>query len=129
MSSATATVNSIKSKRRSGVTKNQSHMNRVIGLLMFIVFLVISCILLSAYSANLQHKINVLQKQNSCLEAEIDSIEAQIIEETKIATVEQVATEKLGMVRTDTENCITVSKDTDNKNGNLAATIREEAYN
>ncbi len=129
MSSAAATINSIKNRSRSGKTKAQSHMNRVVAICVFFVALVISCILLSAYSAKLQHQINLLQKQNSCLEAEIDSIEGQITEETKITTVEKTATEKLGMVRADSENCISVGKDETKKNENLAATIREEAYN
>lgn len=106
---------------------NRAYRALVIGAFLgIVVFLVVA---LSAYSANLQHSINVLQKENACLEAEIDSINNQIVEETKVTSVEKIATEKLGMVHPSSDNCITVKKNSANNKENLAATIKDEAYN
>lgn len=83
---------------------------------------------LSAYAASLQHANNVLAEQNAYLQAEIDSLNSQIIEETKVTRIEKIATEEYGMIYPTAENCIVISEDTESGQ-NLAATIRSEAYN
>ena len=129
MSSA---VGAIKKTTKTVTAYKLNVSNRAYRALVIAVFAAASIFLvvaLSAYTANLQHSINMLQKENTCLEAEIDSLNSQIIEETKVTSVEKIATEKLGMVHPDSENCINVKKNTENSKENLAATIKGEAYN
>lgn len=83
---------------------------------------------LSAYAASIQHANNVLTQENAYLQAEIDSLNSQIIEETKVTKVEEIATEDYGMVYPTSENCIVIYEN-EKSSDNLAATIRSEAYN
>ena len=83
---------------------------------------------LSAYAASIQHANNVLTKQNEYLQAEIDSLNSQIVDKTKITRVEKLATTEYGMIYPTKDNCIIISEDTESSK-NLAAVIRSEAYN
>ncbi|MBE6042320.1 MAG: hypothetical protein E7220_07350 [Clostridiales bacterium] len=111
-----------RSKRSGRVSRNLFILTAAVVLAVFIL------IGLSAYAANLQHANNVLEEQNSLLKAEIGSLNSQIVEETNVTKVEKLATEEYGMVYPTSENCITISEDSDSGD-NLAATIRSEAYN
>ena len=90
-----------------------------------VVFLFVG---LSAYAASIQHANNVLAEENAYLQAEIDSLNSQIIEETKVTRVEQLATEKYGMVYPTSDNCIIINENEESSN-NLASKIKSEAYN
>ena len=83
---------------------------------------------LSAYAASIQHANNVLTQENEYLQAEIDSLRIQIVEETKVTRVEEVATTKYGMVYPSSENCVVINEKAENSHS-LAASIRSEAYN
>ncbi len=80
------------------------------------------------YGATIQHANNELEEKNSYIQAEIDSLQSQIIEKTKVTTIESLATEQYGMIYPTSDNCIRFSADDEEKE-NLAATIRSEAYN
>lgn len=82
---------------------------------------------LSAYAASIQHANNVLTQENEYLQAEIDSLSSQIIEETKVTKLEKVATKEYGMVYPTSDNCIVINEDEESST-NLAASIRSEAY-
>jgi cell division protein FtsL len=83
---------------------------------------------LSAYAASIQHANNVLTQENAYLQAEIDSLNSQIVEQTKVTRVEEVATKKYGMVYPTSDNCIVINENAESSSS-LAATIRSEAYN
>ena len=83
---------------------------------------------LSAYAASIQHANNVLTQENAYLQAEIDSLNSQIVEQTKVTRVEEVATKKYGMVYPTSDNCIVINEN-EESSSSLAATIRSEAYN
>lgn len=83
---------------------------------------------LSAYAASIQHENNVLAQQNAYLQAEIDSLNSQIIEKTKVTRVEEIATKEYGMVYPTSANCIIIDE-SEESSTNLAASIRAEAYN
>lgn len=90
-----------------------------------IIFMIVS---LNAYAATLQCANNKLQSENEYLQAEIDAMENQIVEQTKVTRIEKIATGKYGMVYPTADNCITI--DGEEQTGeNLAATIKAEAYN
>ena len=65
------------------------------------VFLLVG---LSAYAASIQHENNVLTQENAYLQAEIDSLNSQIVEATKVTKVEELATEEYGMVYPTSDN-------------------------
>lgn len=82
----------------------------------------------NSYITKLQLENNRLRSEISALQADIDSMNSQIVDETKISRIEQVATHKYGMVYPSPENCITIS-DKEETGNELAATIRAQAYN
>ena len=93
--------------------------------LMAAVFVLVG---LSAYAASIQHANNVLTQENAYLQAEIDSLNSQIVEQTKVPRVEEVATKEYGMVYPTSDNCIVINENEESSTS-LAASIRSEAYN
>lgn len=107
----------IKADRKSAV--------RILAVIMIGIFVLVG---MRSYAAILQHSNNVLTEQNEYLQAEIDSLSSQIVEETKITRLEKLATERYGMVFPTADNCIKLGSQ-EAETQNLAATIRSEAYN
>lgn len=107
----------IKADRKSAV--------RLLTIVMFAIFVLVG---MRSYAAIIQHENNILIEQNEYLQAEIDSLSSQIVEETKVTRIEQVATEQFGMVYPSSENVVRLSSE-ETENGDLAAAIRSEAYN
>lgn len=99
-----------------------------IKLILTGAILMLGVVFMSAYSANLQQKNNALKAQNEIVQAEIDSLNEQINDASSIEKVEKIATEKYGMVQPDESNYIRI-KDKKNNSGDLADTIKKEAYN
>ena len=91
--------------------------------LMAAVFVLVG---LSAYAASIQHANNVLTQENAYLQAEIDSLNSQIVEQTKVTRVEEVATKEYGMVYPTSDNCIVINENEESSTS-LAASIRSEA--
>lgn len=107
----------IRADRRSAV--------RLLIVFMLAVFVLVG---MRSYAAIIQHENNILTEQNEYLQAEIDSLNSQIVEETKVTRIEQVATEQFGMVYPSSDNCVRLSSE-GTETGDLAAAIRSEAYN
>lgn len=107
----------IKADRKSAV--------RLLAVLLIGVFVLVG---MRSYAAIIQHENNLLIEQNEYLQAEIDSLNSALIEETKVTRIEEVATQKYGMVYPTAENCVNLSSKED-KARNLASVIRSEAYN
>lgn len=99
-----------------------------IKLILTGAILMLGVVFMAAYSANLQQKNNALKAQNEIVQAEIDSLNEQINDASSIEKVEKIATEKYGMVQPDESNYIRI-KDKKNNSGDLADTIKKEAYN
>lgn len=114
-------------RRRSsaGLSDGAIRLIRAIIIAVVALFVLVS---MSAYAATLQYENNSLQKENAYIQAEIDSLDNQIVEETKVTKIEKTATQKYGMVYPTSENCITISNDKPTTDS-LAATIKSEAYN
>ena len=111
--------------RQTGLNSSAANIIKIAAVLMIALFVLIS---LQAYTATLQHENNVLRETNECLQADIDSLNSQIVEETKVTRIEKTATQKYGMVYPTSDNCITIKGEEDT-GVNLASTIRSEAYN
>ena len=67
-------------------------------------------------------------RARSYTQAEIDSLNSQIVEQTKVTRVEEVATKEYGMVYPTSDNCIVINENEESSTS-LAASIRSEAYN
>ena len=114
-----------RSRSSAGLSDGAIRLIRAIIIAVVALFVLVS---MSAYAATLQYENNSLQKENAYIQAEIDSLDNQIVEETKVTKIEKTATQKYGMVYPTSENCITISNDKPTTDS-LAATIKSEAYN
>lgn len=112
------TADRARADRRSAV--------KIATILMLGIFVLIG---LRSYGAIIQHENNVLTEQNEYLQAEIDSLNSQIVEETKVTKIEKIATADYGMVYPTSENCIRLGDNDLEETQGLAAAIRSEAYN
>ena len=108
----------IKADRRSLI--------KFLAVFMLGVFVLIG---MRSYGAIIQHENNVLAEENAYIQAEIDSLNSQIVEETKVTRIEKVATQDFGMVYPTPDNCIRIGDgDGDDDDKGLADAIRTEAY-
>ena len=107
------------------IRRTSRNMILAVSAIVLAVFVLVG---LSAYAASIQHANNELIQENEYLQAEIDSLRSQIIEETKSTKVEEIAKEEYGMVYQTSENCIVINE-SEEESSNLAASIRNEAYN
>ena len=128
MTTNTARKSSIKSRIKS---KNNAMSNQRYGayvVLVVVLTVIVGMIAIRSVEASLQHSNNLLTKDNEYLQAEIDALNSEIINETKLSNIEKTAVSELGMITPTSENCITI-EDEKSANSNLAATIIDEAYN
>lgn len=119
----TAANKSIRSEAGPGL--NGKSLVKILAIALLVIFTLVS---LQAYTATLQHANITLQEENAYIQAEIDSMQSQIVEQTKLTKIEKTATKKYGMVYPTSDNCVTIHEEEEMAD-NLAATIRSEAYN
>ena len=100
---------------------------KAIILVAVFILAVFTLVGMRSYAAILQHENNVLTEQNAMLQAEIDSLSSQIVEETKVTKIEKEAINEYGMVYPTSENCIKLTSEEENGE-TLADAIRSEAY-
>ena len=115
-----------KIKSFASLSKEAKLLVKVIAAFLLFIFVIIG---LQAYTATLQYNNNTLIAENEYLQAEIDSLESQIVEETKVTSIEKTATQKYGMVYPTADNYIVIKENKKVSNDNLASTIRRKAYN
>lgn len=116
-----------KTKARAGSSAKQYRLALISAIIVFglVVFMVAS----SAYCAKLQTSNNNLESNITHLEADIDSLNEQIANQTKIENIASVAVNQLHMVYPTSDNCINIDSTEAEGNGSLAAVIKDEAYN
>ena len=111
--------------RTDRIKADRKSLIKFLAVFMLGVFVLIG---MRSYGAIIQHENNVLAEENAYIQAEIDSLNSQIVEETKVTKIEKVATEDYGMVYPTPDNCIRLG-DSDDGDKGLAEAIRTEAYN
>lgn len=111
--------------RRKRIANDRKRLIRVAAIVLLGIFVLVG---MRAYCAYMQHANNELIKENSYLQAEIDSLNSDLSKEYKVTKVEEVAVDKYGMVFPTAENTINLGKANDEDNS-LAQAIRSEAYN
>ena len=92
-----------------------------------ILFLIFCNIFLVSEANRINNRINNLQEENSCLEAEIDSLRNEITDSTTLDKLEKTASKKYGMVYPNSSNYVKI-KDESKSSSNLASTIKDEVY-
>ena len=116
------TLDMIRSRR---VAKDRRRLVRLSAIVLVGIFVLVG---MRAYCAYMQHVNNQLVRENGYIQAEIDSLNSQLVEEIKVTRIERVAMDKYGMVFPTAQNCINLST-APKPEENLAAIIRSEAYN
>jgi cell division protein FtsL len=111
--------------RAERIRADRRSIARLLTVVMIGIFVLVG---MRSYAAIIQHENNVLERENEYLQAEIDSLESRIVDETKVTRIEQVATEQFGMVYPSAENVVKLGSGESGVQ-NLAAAIRSEAYN
>lgn len=110
--------------RKTREAKDRKRVFRIAALILFAIFILVG---MRAYCANLQHANNELIKENGYLEAEIDSLNSQLIEQKNVTAIEKIATDDYGMIFPTADNVIYLG-DGKEQEDSLAAVIRSEAY-
>lgn len=107
------------------------HARRANTLTVFIIagaLLLVFCNIFLVSEANrINNRVNTLQEENSCLEAEIDSLRNEITDSTTLDKLEKTASKKYGMVYPNSSNYVKI-KDESKASSNLASTIKDEVY-
>ena len=98
---------------------------RILTVIIIGIFVLVG---MRSYAAIIQHENNVLERENEYIQAEIDSLQSQIVEETRVTRIENVATEQFGIVYPSVENVVKLGN-AESEVKNLASAIRSEAYN
>lgn len=118
--------------RKTKVTGNRNakakQNSKILACVLLVGVLCLSVVVMSAFAANLNRKNNELQKKNDYIQAEIDSLNTKINDASNINKIEKTATEKYGMVHSESQNCITVGDSKSSGKTNLASAIKDEAY-
>lgn len=112
--------------RRAAILKKDK--KATITAIFVIGFILISAVVVSAYTANLKYENNQLISQNEELQDEIDMLNIEIQTATNLSTIEKIAINKYGMVYPDTSQFVYVS-DKDLPDSKFASTIKKKAYN
>lgn len=117
----------MKRRAKKVQSNNMRHRKQLVQLLSVIMLGIFVLVGMRSYAAIIQHENNVLIEENAYIQAEIDSLSSQIVEETKITKIEKVATTKYGMVYPTPDNCVKLGAGESEEQG-LAASIKSEAY-
>ena len=100
----------------------------IIATILFIGFICMVMVILTAYAAELRVDNNRLISANNALQGEIDTLNVQIKIANNIENIENIAKNQLGMVYPEAGQYVYIT-DRDEPLGDLALWIRENAYN
>ena len=105
-----------------------SEKRHIILSIVLIGLICVVMVVLTAYASELRVDNNTLIENINLLQGEVDTLNVQIKQANNIEHIEFVATQQLGMVYPDNEQCIYLAQQ-ESPLGNLAMLIRENAYN
>lgn len=118
-------------RRGSGSINRSTRARQNSRMLAIVIVAGIMCLMMvvmSAFAANLNQENNQLQKKNDYIQAEVDSLNTKINDAGNINKIEKTATEKYGMVHSESQNCVTIGDSKSSGKTNLASAIKDEAY-
>ena len=102
--------------------KRKVILNMLAGGILCIVLVV-----LTAYSAELKCDNNGLINENEALQGEIDTLKIKIKSANNIEHIEAYATEKLGMVYPEHDECVYLDQESA-PDANFAMSLKQQAY-
>ncbi len=100
---------------------------RLLALTVILGIMGIAIIISAAFAATLQYQINKLVVENSEISKEIEEIDIKIQTANSVTSLEEKASDKLGMKYPSSSQIVYISDITTPKD--FAATVKEEAYN
>ena len=100
---------------------------RSIIFMAFVGAVLITTIWMSAKATQIKYSINQMQSENIVLENEISLLGIKIESANSIESIEEYATDKLGMQYPKSQQCIYIESGA-NASDDLAGQIREKAY-
>lgn len=103
-------------------------MLRIIGLIIAAGVISIGMIISTSFAAQIKYNTNQMMEQNHILESEIGNLNVELYAATSIETIEQKATEDLGMVYPGSSQIVYVNGSDIPKDG-FAQSMKEQAYN
>lgn len=104
-----------------------SSQRRILAAIVLIGLICISIVVLAAYATELRVDNNNMLTKINALQSEIDTLNVRVKQANNIERIEQVATQQLGMVYPDGDQCVYLSQQ-EAPVGNLAMLIKENAY-
>lgn len=99
----------------------------IITAIILIGIICVSIVVLTAYATELRVDNNRIIDNINVLQGEVDTLNVRIKQANNIEHIEEVATQQLGMVYADGDQCVYLSQE-EVEIGNLAMLIRENAY-
>ena len=115
-------------KETKGSTLTSKEKARVIFLILLTGVLCLGGIGAKAYTAYVEYEINTINRGNTVLTGEIESLNVKIENATNIRTIKEKAMAELGMGDPTTEQFIFLNPEA-KPQGDFALLLREQAYN
>lgn len=100
----------------------------VVYAILIVGILLISIVVVSAYTANLKYQNNELIAANEELQDDIDMLKIKIQTATNLENIEKAAKTKLGMTYPDSSQYIYISEK-DVPKADFAASLKDKVYN
>ena len=100
---------------------------KTVAVLIFAGILLIATVFLTAKASEIKYSINSLTRQNTAIQKEIDVLQVKIGSANSIESIEQYATEELGMRYPKANQSIYLTVDC-SRNADLVQRIKEKAY-
>ncbi len=114
--------------RTNRTNGNRAYTRTLTFIIIVILMMGLSLLFLRYSAARIQSSNNNLARENEYLQAEIDSLNSQIVEEVKLTKIEKVAVKDYGMIYPTSDNIVYMDEESD-EGRNLASIIKNEAYN
>ncbi len=92
-----------------------------------ILLILVADVMLTALAAEMRQENNILMTSNETLQGEVDTLNVKIKTASSVDHIEELATEKYGMVHPTSEQCVYITGE-DRPEADFASVIRREAY-
>lgn len=117
------TEGALRSRRRAEAAAR----SRALLLVLAVGFLCFMIVFMSAMSAKLNRENMLLRRENAEVQADIDNLNRSIGNANRVDKIEEVAISELGMIHSDSGQCVTIGQ-SEESNPHLAAEIKKELY-
>ena len=106
----------------------EKDMSRILALIIAVGVLCVGMIISTSYAAKIKYDTNKMLENNHVLEAEISNMNVKLYAATSIETIEEKATDDLGMVYPKSKQVVYIDGSKVPEDG-FAQTMKKQAYN